>query len=109
MPSDQPQTTIEGGDRSLVDRLMGARFRENLPAVAAACAQLVAVSRIEERERIAAAIESEANVCPCEEDAKVLRETATLVRANFSYEDAERLRCENAERPTADDHSGRIR
>ena len=50
-----------------------------------------------ERERIAAAIESEADLCPCDEDAKVLRETAALVRANFSYEEMERQENINAE------------
>lgn len=44
-----------------------------------------------ERERIAAAIEEEADLCPCEEDAVVLRDTARLVRADFSYDEAERL------------------
>lgn len=45
----------------------------------------------DERERIAACLNSEADVCPCQEDALVLREAALLVRANFSYEEAERL------------------
>lgn len=45
-----------------------------------------------ERERIAAAIEHEADVCPCGEDAAVLRSTAALVRADFSYDDAEKLK-----------------
>jgi hypothetical protein len=44
-----------------------------------------------ERERIARAVDYEAEVCPCEEDAKVLRGTSRLIRANFSYDDAERL------------------
>ena len=42
-----------------------------------------------ERERIAMALDSEADVIPCEEDALVFRSCAKLVRADFSYEDAE--------------------
>jgi len=42
-----------------------------------------------ERERIAIALDSEADVIPCEEDASVVRSCAKLVRADFSYEDAE--------------------
>jgi hypothetical protein len=44
-----------------------------------------------ERERIAAAIEHEASICPCVEDAQVIREIALLVRANFSYDAVEKL------------------
>jgi hypothetical protein len=38
-----------------------------------------------ERERIADRLAAEADNCPCAEDASVLRETAMLVRADFSY------------------------
>jgi hypothetical protein len=44
-----------------------------------------------ERERIANCLEGEADLSPCKEDAAVLRSTAFLVRADFSYEEAERL------------------
>lgn len=44
-----------------------------------------------EKERIASAIDHEASVTSCHEDAVVVRDTARLVRADFSYEDAERL------------------
>lgn len=43
----------------------------------------------EERNRIADALDFEASVCPCEEDAAVIRSCANLVRADFSYEQAE--------------------
>jgi hypothetical protein len=44
-----------------------------------------------ERERIAAALEQEADLTLCDEDAKVVRGCAWLVRANFSYGEADRL------------------
>ena len=48
----------------------------------------------ETRERIAAALDEEADLIPCAEDAMVTRSNARLVRANFSYEEAERLEVE---------------
>lgn len=54
-----------------------------------------------EKERIAKAIDYEASVTPCHEDAVVVRDVAALVRADFSYEmveqsanEIERLRAE---------------
>jgi hypothetical protein len=44
-----------------------------------------------ERERIAAALDFEASVTPCSEDAVVVRDCARLVRADFDYEVAEKL------------------
>ena len=46
---------------------------------------------LEERERIASALDYEASTIPCTEDAMVTRSNARLIRANFSYEDAEKL------------------
>ena len=43
------------------------------------------------REQIAARLDEEADLTPCEEDAKVVRDCALLVRTNFSYDEAERL------------------
>lgn len=51
-----------------------------------------------ERERIADALEAEADSIACIEDAMVTRSTAKLVRADFSYEEAERLDFSEAER-----------
>ncbi|MEF2073536.1 ParB/RepB/Spo0J family partition protein [Consotaella aegiceratis] len=51
----------------------------------------IARARADERQRIARQIEEEADVTPCQEDANVTRGLATLVRAGFSYDDAERL------------------
>ena len=48
-------------------------------------------ARNAERERIAIALDEEANTTPCEEDAKVVRDCARLVRADFSYDAAEAL------------------
>lgn len=45
----------------------------------------------DERNRIADHIEDEAGMTPCPEDAGVLRDCAWLVRADFSYDEAERL------------------
>ena len=50
--------------------------------------------RSDEREQIARAIEAEADATPDAEDARVTRDLALLVRADFSYEDAERLEAE---------------
>lgn len=44
-----------------------------------------------ERERIAVGLEGEAELSPCKEDGSVYRSAAWLVRADFSYEEAERL------------------
>lgn len=44
-----------------------------------------------ERERIADALDEEADLTPCDEDAEVTRSNARLVRANFDYEEADRL------------------
>jgi hypothetical protein len=46
-------------------------------------------ARAKERERIARAIEDEAETTPCEEDAAVIAGLATLVRADFSYDEAD--------------------
>lgn len=47
--------------------------------------------RADERERIAKALDAEADVIPCQEDAMITRSCARLVRTNFSYDDADRL------------------
>jgi hypothetical protein len=52
---------------------------------------------VTEAERIAVALDYEASVCPCAEDAKVIASCATLVRANFSYDEAERIEAGVAE------------
>ena len=57
--------------------------------------------RLQERERIAQAIEHEASVTPCQEDANVIDALALLVRANFSYDDADAYEDQNV-RLTAD-------
>ena len=44
-----------------------------------------------ERKRIANRLAEEADLSPCAEDAAVYRGAAWLVRADFSYEEAERL------------------
>jgi hypothetical protein len=46
---------------------------------------------IAERERIAVALDDEADATPCLEDERVVRDCARLVRAGFDYEEAERL------------------
>lgn len=52
---------------------------------------------IAERERIADLLEDEADTTPCLEDAMVTRSNAHLIRADFSYEEAERLAAEEEE------------
>lgn len=44
-----------------------------------------------ERERIAKRLAEEGDFAPCREDGAVYRGAAWLVRADFSYEEAERL------------------
>ena len=53
--------------------------------------QCMARAILAERERIASELDHEASVTPCEEDKMVTLSNAALVRANFSYEDAEKL------------------
>lgn len=53
--------------------------------------QAVGRAKSAERERIAVALMAEADASPCEQDAQVLRDSAWLVRADFSYEEADRL------------------
>ena len=45
----------------------------------------------DERDRIVGGLFDEAANSPCREDASVLRSAAFLVRADFSYDEAERL------------------
>ena len=59
----------------------------------------------ETRERCAAALDEEADLIPCAEDAMVTRSNARLVRADFSYEDAERLESEEAARALSQEGS----
>ena len=47
--------------------------------------------RADEREKIAKALDEEADLIPCDEDAMVMRSCARLIRADFSYDEAERL------------------
>lgn len=61
--------------------------------------------KADERDRIARAIDAEADVTPDHEDQAVTRGLAWLVRADFSYEDAERL---EAEAESAADDAARM-
>lgn len=72
-----------GGKGRYYDRLAEWAFQGWL----AAKADQIEVT--EERNRIADALDHEASVCPCAEDAVVIRDCAKLVRADFSYEQAE--------------------
>ncbi len=94
--SDQTQTTLRNrveaalksaGEQAMRNSNMGQIKSYRVNHLISLVEREVAA----ERERIAAAIDGEAEVCPCHEDAQVLRDTALLVRANFSYEDAEQL------------------
>lgn len=53
--------------------------------------EAIAAAILAERERIALCLEDEADLTLCAEDAMVTRSNARLVRADFSYEDAERM------------------
>lgn len=57
------------------------------------------VSALRERERIAKALDAEADGLPCEEDAKVMRGAARLVRANFTFNEAEEALSHNHPSP----------
>lgn len=54
-----------------------------------ALAAVRAEARREERLTIIAGVDYEASVCPCEEDAVVMRDIARLIAADFSYDDAD--------------------
>lgn len=47
--------------------------------------------RADEREKIAKYLVEHADLIPCQEDAMVMRSCAKLIRARFSYDEAERL------------------
>ena len=49
----------------------------------------LAEATIRERDRIAISLEQEAEMTPCAEDASVVRGCARLIRADFSYDDAD--------------------
>lgn len=51
----------------------------------------IARAILAERDRIADRLDEEADMTPCVEDAVVTRGNADLVRANFSYDDAEKI------------------
>ncbi|WP_370677577.1 hypothetical protein [Pleomorphomonas sp. PLEO] len=53
--------------------------------------EAIAKAILAERERIAAALDEEADLIPCAEDAMVTRSNARLVRADFDYEVADHL------------------
>tara|TARA_R100000365_G_scaffold3696_1_gene13714 strand:- start:19965 stop:20273 length:309 start_codon:yes stop_codon:yes gene_type:complete len=53
--------------------------------------EVVARAILAERYRIADRLDEEAEVTPCFEDAVITRSNADLVRANFSYDDAEKI------------------
>lgn len=66
------------------------RLRAQLAASAEALERAVAA----ERERIIDRLEYEASMLPCFEDAESTRENAMLIRADFSYEELDRLKGE---------------
>lgn len=74
---------LERGEK-IVQELHGLRGYD---AWAERLAKEIAV----ERERIANRLEEESALSPCKEDGSVYRSAAWLVRADFSYEEAERL------------------
>ena len=53
--------------------------------------RVIALAILAERERIVARLLEEADLTPCGEDAMVTRSNAFLIKADFSYEEAERL------------------
>lgn len=59
--------------------------------IAAALAKAEQDGIAAERERIVKALEEEADLIPCAEDAMVTRANARLIRADFSYEEADKL------------------
>lgn len=71
---------------SILNSRVAAQQIRSLPAPTDALDRAIEA----ERTRIADAIAYEASVLPCAEDAAVMASCAELVRANFSYDDAER-------------------
>lgn len=74
----------------LVKRLIRERDEAHRRASAAPADDALREAVEAERERIAVALEAEADLLPCAEDAAVTRSNAALIRADFSYEDADR-------------------
>lgn len=77
------------GDDTFLNALVD--IRDWLTAQALPALDPLQAARLEERERIAAALDDEAGSLPCVEDAAVMRSSAQLVRADFSYDEAERI------------------
>lgn len=82
-----------GGGKANGNNPLSMALKDSPPQFAAGVdiGEVVRFIRMKERERIAAALDEEADVIPCAEDAMVTRSNARLVRADFSYEDADRL------------------
>lgn len=79
---------------AMADELTRMQFYQTVTSEIATLRARLETVEAETRERIAAALDEEADLIPCAEDAMVTRSNARLVRANFSYEDAERLEAE---------------
>ncbi|WP_430438969.1 hypothetical protein [Shinella sp.] len=67
------------------------RALDDLRAERAAGAKAIHDAVMAERARIVALLLEEAELTPCGEDAMVTRSNAFLIKADFSYEEAERL------------------
>ena len=87
-----PATPSDAADlaaaRAEVDQLSG--YLADRDAQIAALTAANEAMRETERLRIATELDHEASVTPCAEDATVARNLAALVRANFSYDEADR-------------------
>src|SRR5579862_2612098 len=57
--------------------------------------EILAKARKDERDLIARQLDQEGDNCPCREDAQVCYSNANLVRAESSYEDADRIETES--------------
>lgn len=87
----QAQIYVEG---SLVDSDYFASEPDAMRWAAREVTLIACVAKVDidgEKHRIANALEDEADLTPCSEDAMVTRSNARLVRADFSYDEAERL------------------
>ncbi|TCV66312.1 hypothetical protein [Neorhizobium sp. S3-V5DH] len=84
------EAAIRAVDAAREDFLL-AKVSENDALLRRVAISVVTGAVLAERARIVARLLEEADLTPCGEDAMVTRSNAFLIKADFSYEEAERL------------------
>jgi hypothetical protein len=68
-------------------------------------ARAIEAAVAEERERIACALDYQGDIAPCSEDGSVFKSAAQLVRADFSYEKADRIEAAMVDKAVAEERA----